>query len=61
MPCLRMRARVRRFIMLYFTETNVDTPSTAHFRTFLKPGSKYAYKQKAEQDRSGGMASRAPA
>ena len=50
--------------MIYFTETTVDTTSTAHFRTFLKPGSKYAVSSKKDEsktDRGGSAASRAPA
>ena len=27
--------------MIYYTETMVETSSTSHFRTFLKPTSKY--------------------
>ena len=48
--------------MLYYTETNVDTTSTSHFRTFLRPG-KYgiAGKDKDKRDLSGSMASRAAA
>ena len=46
--------------MIYYTETNVDTTSTSHFRTFLKPGSKYALKKDKESatDRGASMASR---
>ena len=49
--------------MIYYTETNIDTTSTSHFRTFLKPGSKYAVTKgkESQQDRSGSIASRAPA
>ena len=47
--------------MIYLTETNVDTTSTSHFRTFLKPGSKYstAVNKEANKDRGASMASRA--
>lgn len=47
--------------MIYYTETNTDTTSTQHFRTFLKPGSKYATTKEKEKDHSGSNASRAPA
>ena len=48
--------------MIYYTETNYDTTSTSHFRTFLKPGSKYSVaKAKTAKDDSGSIASRAPA
>jgi hypothetical protein len=48
--------------MLYYTETPVDTSSTAHFRTFLC-GKAAATKGSKEKSRefSGSMASRAPA
>ena len=47
--------------MIYLTETNVDTSSTMHFRTFLKPGSKYATTKTKESamDRGASSASRA--
>ena len=45
--------------MIYYTETMVETSSTSHFRTFLKPTSKYFRKGNASvQDDSGAMASR---
>jgi hypothetical protein len=50
--------------MIYYTETMIDTTSTSHFRTFLKPGSKYYVGAKgvgAKGDTSGSIASRAPA
>jgi hypothetical protein len=48
--------------MLYYTETPVDTSSTAHFRTFLcgKAAATKGSKEKAREF-SGSMASRAPA
>ena len=48
--------------MIYYTETMVETSSTSHFRTFLKPGSKYGViGGKKAKDDSGSIASRAPA
>ena len=50
--------------MIYYTETMVETSSTSHFRTFLKPTSKYYTAKGAKgpsADGSGSMASRNPA
>ena len=43
--------------MLYYTETPIDTSSTAHYRSFLRAALKKG-KKDAEVDRSGSMASR---
>ena len=45
--------------MIYLTETNIDTTSTMHFRTYLKPGTKAAVTKEAKIDRGASMASRA--
>lgn len=47
--------------MLYYTETNIETTSTSHFRTFLRATARSANKEKDKRDLSGSMASRAAA
>ena len=47
--------------MIYYVETQVDTSSTAHYRTFLKQTTAKAQSKEAKIDRGGSAASRAPA